>query len=64
MRGFEIIAIVVGFFFVIGIAVGMLAVIALPLLRVMLLNRRRYRHGNRWKLPPDDDNRPPRWPGG
>ena len=37
MRGFEIIAIVIGVFFVIGIAVGMLLVIALPLLRVMLL---------------------------
>ena len=33
MRGFEIIAIVIGFFFAIGIAVGMLLVIALPLLR-------------------------------
>jgi hypothetical protein len=66
MRGFEIIAIVIGVFFATGIAVGMLFAIALPLLRAMLLNRRnrrRYRHGNRWKLPPDDDNRPPRWPG-
>jgi MFS superfamily sulfate permease-like transporter len=67
MRGFEIIAIVIGVFFTIGIVVGMLLVIALPLLRAMLLNRRnrrRYKHGNRWKLPPNDDNRPPRWPGG
>jgi hypothetical protein len=30
MRGFEIIAIVIGVFFAIGIAVGMLLVIALP----------------------------------
>ena len=37
MRGFEIIAIVIGVFFVIGIAVGMLLVIALPLLRGLLL---------------------------
>ena len=32
MRGFEIIAIVIGVFFAIGIAVGMLLVIALPML--------------------------------
>jgi hypothetical protein len=71
MRGFEIIAIVIGVFFAIGIAVGMLLVIALPLLRGMLWNRRNRRRdiegGNWWKLPPpsDDDNRrPPRWPSG
>lgn len=70
MRGFEIIAIVVGVFFAIGIAVGMLLVIALPMLRGMLRNRRNrrgYIDGGNWsKLPPrDDDNRrPPRWPGG
>jgi hypothetical protein len=69
MRGFEIIAIVVGVFFAIGIAVGMLLVIALPILRGMLRNRRnrrRYIDGGNWsKLPPDDGGRPPpRWPGG
>jgi hypothetical protein len=69
MRGFEIIALVIGVFFVSGIAVGMLLVIALPLFRVMLLNRRNRRRyksgGNWWKLRPDDDDRrPPRWPGG
>jgi hypothetical protein len=67
MKGFEIIAIVIGVFFAIGIAVGMLLVIALPLLRSMLWNRRRryIDRGNWWKLPPrDDDRRPPRWPGG
>jgi hypothetical protein len=69
MRGFEIIAIVIGVFFAIGIAVGMLLVIALPLLRGMLWNRRnrrRYKNGgNWWKLSPDDDaRRAPRWPGG
>jgi uncharacterized membrane protein YciS (DUF1049 family) len=67
MRGFEIIAIVIGVFFAIGIAVGMLLVIALPMLQGMLRNRRnrrRYKNGNRWKMPPDDhDQRPPRWPG-
>ena len=69
MRGFEIIAIVIGVFFAIGIAVGMLLVIALPLLRSALRtrrNRRSYKNGgNWWKVPPDADNRrPPRWPGG
>ena len=68
MRGFEIIAIVIGVFFAIGIAVGMLLVIALPLFQSVLRNRRnrrRYKNGgNWWKLPPDDDRRPPRWPGG
>jgi uncharacterized membrane protein YciS (DUF1049 family) len=69
MRGFEIIAIVIGVFFTIGIAVGMLLVIALPLLRSALRtrrNRRRYKNGGDWwKLSPDDAvRRPPRWPGG
>lgn len=71
MRGFEIIAIVIGVFFAIGIAVGMLLVIALPLLQSVLLhrrNRRRYMDGggNWWKQSPRDDDgrRPPRWPGG
>jgi hypothetical protein len=70
MRGFEIIAIVIGVFFAVGIAMGMLLVIALPLLRGMLRNRRNRRRyvdgGNWWKMPPrdDDDRRPPRWPGG
>jgi hypothetical protein len=70
MRGFEIIAIVIGVFFAIGMGVGVLLVIALPLLRGMLRNRRNQRRyidgGNWWKLPPRDDydRRPPRWPGG
>jgi hypothetical protein len=70
MRGFEIIAIVIGVFFAMGIAVGMLLVITLPLLQSVLRtrrNRRRYTEGgNWWKMPPrdDDDRRPPRWPGG
>jgi len=68
MKGFEIIAIVVGAFFFIGIAVGVLLVGALPLLRSVLRtrrNRRRYKNGGDWwKLSTDDDRRPPRWPGG
>jgi hypothetical protein len=67
MRGFEIIAIVIGVFFAMGIAVGMLLVVMLPLFRAMLLNRRnrrRYKNGgNWWKLSPGDDERPPLWPG-
>jgi MFS superfamily sulfate permease-like transporter len=69
VRGFEIMAIVIGVFFAIGIAVGMLLVIALPLLRTMFRyrrNRRRYTDGGDWwKLPSrDDDIRPSRWPRG
>ena len=69
MRGFEIIAIVISVFFASGIAVGILLVIALPLLRSVLWirrNRRGYTNGgNWWKMPPDNDNRrPPYWPGG
>jgi MFS superfamily sulfate permease-like transporter len=69
MRGFEIIAIVIGVVFCIGIAVGMLLVVALPMLRAMFRyrrNRRRYKNGGDWwKLPSrDDETRPPRWPGG
>jgi Flp pilus assembly protein TadB len=68
MRGFEIVAIVIGVFFAMGIAVGMLLVITLPLLRAVLRtrrNRRRYRNGGDWwKLSADDGRGPPRWPGG
>ena len=69
MKGFEIIAIVIAVFFVIGIAVGMLLVVALPLLKSMLRQRReerRYMDGGDWReLPPsrEDDDKPPRWPG-
>jgi hypothetical protein len=68
MKGFEIIAIVVGVFFFIGIAVGVLLVFALPLLQSLLRirrNRRRYKNGGDWwKLPSDyGSRRPPRWPG-
>jgi hypothetical protein len=68
MRGFETIAIVIGVFFVTGVAVGMLLVVMLPLVRAGLLkrrNRRRYKNGGDWwKLATDDDRRPRRWPGG
>jgi hypothetical protein len=69
MRSFEIIAIVIGIFFFMGIAVGMLLVVALPVLQAALRsrrNRRRYRNGGDWwKLSPDDvGRRPPRWPVG
>jgi MFS superfamily sulfate permease-like transporter len=68
MRGFEIVAVVIGVFFVVGIVVGMLLVVALPLLRSMFRHRRngrRYMDGGDWQeLPPrDDDEEPPRWPG-
>jgi hypothetical protein len=69
MRGFEVVAVVIGLFFAIGIAVGMLLVVALPLLKSMLRQRgeeRRYMHGDDWReLPPprEDDGKPPRWPG-
>lgn len=70
MRGFEIVSVVIGIFFTIGIVVGMLLVITLPLLRALLRSRRNSRGdvagGSWWKLPPagDEDGRPPRWPGG
>jgi hypothetical protein len=69
MRGFDTIAIVIGVFFAVGIAVGMLLVIALPLLRSMHWERRnrRINSGNWWKLPPpgaDGERRHPRWPSG
>jgi MFS superfamily sulfate permease-like transporter len=67
MRGFETIAIVIGVFFVVGIAVGMLLVIALPLLRSARRERRnrRLNGGDWWKMSPscDDDVRRPPWPG-
>ena len=69
MRGFEVVTIVIGVFFAIGIAVGMLLVIALPLLRPIhqrRRGRRRYMDRGDWpELPPphEDDGKPPRWPG-
>jgi hypothetical protein len=72
MSGFELVAGVIGIFFVVGIAVGVLVVIALPQLRRGRRGRRymndsrRYMSGGGWQEPParrDDDERPPRWPG-
>ena len=70
MRSFEVVAIVIGIFFAIGIVVGMLLVMTLPLLRAMLRsrrNRRRYIDGGNWWKSQDGedrDRRPPPWPGG
>lgn len=83
MRGFELVAAVIAAFFVIGIAVGVLLVVALPTHRrrdrAPVIGwegeyRRRpglppgYGHdgGPGWEEPPgpDDDENPPRWPGG
>jgi hypothetical protein len=68
MRDFEVVAVVIGLFFAIGIAVGMLLVVALPLLKSMIQRRRearRYMDGGDWReLPPRDyDEGPPPWPG-
>jgi hypothetical protein len=68
MRDFEVVAVVIGLFFGIGIAVGMLLVVALPPLKSMLRRRRearRYMDGGDWReLPPrDEDEAPPPWPG-
>jgi MFS superfamily sulfate permease-like transporter len=68
MRGFEIVAVVIGVFFLVGIVVGMLLVVALPLLRSIVRRRRNgrgYMDGGDWReLPPthEDDEKPPRWP--
>jgi hypothetical protein len=60
VRGFEVVASVIAAFFVIGIGVGVLLVIALPVLR-----RRRDTRCPGWQEPPgpDDDEGPPPWPG-
>jgi hypothetical protein len=71
MSGFELVAGVIGIFFVVGIAVGVLVVIALPQLRPGRRRRyvndgRRYMNRGGWQEPPagrDDDGKPPRWPG-
>jgi hypothetical protein len=73
MRGFEVLAGVIVAFFVIGITAGVLLVVALPSFR----RRRDPRYdswpdpgydwrGIGWEEPPgpDDDDIPPRWPGG
>jgi hypothetical protein len=64
MSGFELVAIIIGIFFAIGIAVGVLIVIALPPIR-HYFRARRYMSGGDWQEPSalDDDGDPPRWPG-
>ena len=66
MRGFEVVGGVIAAFFLVGIGVGVLLVIALPALR----RRRDARyvswddHRRRYGLPPDyADNNGPGWPG-
>jgi hypothetical protein len=68
MSGFELVAGVIGTFFVAGIAVGVLGVIALPQLRRIWRGwrGRGYMNGGGWQKPPagrDGDGKPPRWPG-
>lgn len=58
MNDFAIVAIVLALFLGFGMGMGVLIVSVLP-------RRRAYRHpenSDRWQLPEDDD-RPPRWPG-
>lgn len=61
MRGIEVLASVIAGFFVIGIAVGVLLVVARPARR-----RRRDARVIGWEEPPgpEDYDTPPRWPGG
>ena len=72
MRGFEVVSVVIAVFFMIGISVGVLLIVALPVISRYLSerkrlrrNRRRYLNGYDWpEPPPRDDERPPSWPGG
>jgi hypothetical protein len=62
VTGFELVAGVIGIFFIAGIVMGVLIVAVLPRLR-----HRRYMNGGDWQDPPpprDDDEKPSRWPGG
>jgi len=61
VTGFELVAGVIGIFFIAGIVMGVLIVSVFPRLR-----GRRYMNGGDWReLPPprDDDEGPSRWPG-
>jgi hypothetical protein len=71
IRGVEVVAIVMGVFFAVGIGVGVLLVIALPALRSIwrrMIRRlrygRNYMDGGNWgELPPrGDGKKPPHWP--
>lgn len=60
MSGFELVAGVIGIFFVAGIVLGVLIVTVLPMWR----GRGRRRRGGWYELPPrGNDERPTRWPG-
>jgi hypothetical protein len=62
VSGFELVAGVIGIFFVAGIVMGVLIVTVLPRWR-----GRRYMNGGDWnELPPRDEGEwpPPHWPGG
>jgi hypothetical protein len=62
MTSFEIKALVVMIFLALGIAVGVLIVIALPQIRYYR-NARRYLHHGGWEElpPPEGEDRPPWW---
>jgi hypothetical protein len=64
VNGFELVAGIIGIFFVIGIFVGVLIVIALPPIR-HYLRTRRYMQAGDWREQAAalDDDGPPRWPG-
>jgi hypothetical protein len=65
MTGFELVAGVMGIFFIVGFAAGVLLVIALPQLR-RYRRARKYMNRGDWREPPpaDEDEGPPRWPDG
>jgi len=73
VSGFELVAIVIGVFFVAGIAVGVLLVMALPILRATFRSLfwpyrdyRRHLDDGAWRGLPrrDDDEKPPWWHAG
>jgi len=75
VSGFELVAGIIGIFFITGIVMGVLIVAVLPAIwrrraerDRMLRNRRRYLSNRDWEeLPPrhdrDGEERPPPWPG-
>jgi hypothetical protein len=71
VSGFELAAIIVGIFFVSGIAMGVLLVMALPMLPATFRfwpyrDYRAYQDNGAWQAPPrrEDDERPPWWDAG
>jgi hypothetical protein len=63
MSGFELVAGVIGLFFVVGIVVGVLIVIVLPPIRDYSRLRRNM-NGGAWQRPParGDNSQSPHWP--